>query len=111
MPANAQPFNVEQTGTQTEGKPSSFLNPTGTKGSNAPPKAIGPMMELVVFFAFVIVRAFHPVVIDASKALNEETGKKEFLYQTSSAVIVMTVGMCIMNLITCYVVGGQKQFA
>jgi hypothetical protein len=111
MPANTQALNMEQTGAQTEGKPNSFLNPTGTTGKSAPPKAIGPMMELVVFFAFVLVRAFHPVVIDASKTLNEETGKKEFLYQTSSAVIVMTVGMCIMNLITCYVVGGQKQFA
>merc|ERR1719262_1337711 len=109
MPANAQPFNVEQTGTQTEGKPSSFLNPTGTKGTSAPPKAIGPVMELVVFFAFVIVRAFHPVVIDASKSENEE-GKKVFLYQTSSAVIVMTVSMTFMTVGMCYAIGGKKQF-
>merc|ERR1719486_540312 len=67
-------------------------------------------MELVVFFAFVIVRAFHPVVIDASKSENDE-GKKVFMYQTSSAVIVMTVSMTFMTVGSCYAIGGAKQFA
>jgi hypothetical protein len=67
-------------------------------------------MELVVFFAFVFVRAFHPVVIDGSKKMNPETGKKEFLYQSSSTVIVMTVSMCIMTVGGCYVAGGAAQF-
>merc|ERR1719420_2538704 len=67
-------------------------------------------MELVIFFAFVFVRAFHPVVIDASKSENDE-GKKVFLYQTSSAVIVMTVSMTFMTVGMCYAIGGAKQFA
>jgi hypothetical protein len=95
----------------TTGKPSSFLNPTGTTGQKPPPKAIGPTMELVIFFAFVFVRAFHPVVIDASKKFDETKGKKDFLYQSSSTVIVMTVSMCICCLLSCYMIGGAKQLA
>lgn len=90
-------------------KPSSFLNPTGVKAKEAPPKQIGPVMELVVFFFFVLVRAAHPVVIAASKT--EVDGKSAFPYQSSSTVIVMTVSMCIAFLIQCYALGGKEQFA
>jgi len=93
----------------TERRSGSFLNPTGATPKGPPAKPIGPVMELVVFFAFVIVRAFHPVVIDASKSELED-GRKAFLYQTSSAVIVMTVSMTFMTVGMCYAIGGKKQF-
>jgi hypothetical protein len=91
-------------------KTGSFLNPTGVKAKEAPPKAIGPVMELVVFFIFVLVRAAHPVVIAESKATLED-GTVGFPYQSSSTVIVMTVSMCIGFLIQCYALGGKQQFA
>jgi hypothetical protein len=90
-------------------KTGSFLNPTGVKAKEAPPKAIGPVMELVVFFIFVLVRAAHPVVIAASKS-DLGDGKTGFAYQSSSTVIVMTVSMCIAFLIQCYALGGKQQF-
>jgi drug/metabolite transporter (DMT)-like permease len=89
-------------------KTGSFLNPTGVKAKEAPPKAIGPVMELVVFFIFVLVRAAHPVVIASSKT--EVDGKLQFAYQSSSTVIVMTVSMCIAFLVQCYALGGKQQF-
>jgi hypothetical protein len=91
-------------------KTGSFLNPTGVKAKEAPPKAIGPVRELVVFFIFVLVRAAHPVVIAASKE-DLGDGKMGFAYQTSSTVIVMTVSMCMGFLIQCYALGGKQQFA
>jgi drug/metabolite transporter (DMT)-like permease len=105
-------LNTEQVGQEGAApqKPSSFLNPTGVKAKEAPPKAIGPMMELAVFFLFVLVRAAHPVVIAQSKT-EDETGKSGFPYQSSSTVIVMTVSMCVGFLLQCYALGGKEQFA
>lgn len=88
----------------------SFLNPTGVKAKEAPPKQIGAITELVVFFFFVLVRAAHPVVIASSKTEDAE-GKLGFAYQSSSTVIVMTVSMCLAFLVQCYALGGKEQFA
>jgi len=74
-------------------------------------KAIGPVTEVVVFLAFVLVRAFHPVVIDSSKTLDEETGKKAFAYQKSSVNVAMTLIMGVFTLLLCYAAGGKAQFA
>jgi len=113
-PGNARSSLEQQTGLidpqlPTEQKSGSFLNPTGATPKGPPAKPIGPVMELVVFFAFVLVRAFHPVVIDASKVENWE-GQMVFMYQTSSAVIVMTVSMTFLTVGSCYAIGGTKQF-
>jgi hypothetical protein len=111
-PTTQLPAAMEVQARETQpppGKPNSFLNPTGATATK-PPKAISPIMELVVFFAFVFVRAFHPVVIDASKRYDETKGKKDFLYQSSSTVIVMTVSMCIFCLFFCFAMGGKEQF-
>eukprot|EP00928_Gymnodinium_smaydae_P014844 TRINITY_DN1544_c0_g1_i12.p1 TRINITY_DN1544_c0_g1~~TRINITY_DN1544_c0_g1_i12.p1 ORF type:complete len:375 (-),score=99.76 TRINITY_DN1544_c0_g1_i12:395-1519(-) len=104
-------LNIEpKPGEATQEKPSSFLNPTGAKAKEAPPKAIGPMMELIVFGLFVLVRAAHPVVIAQSKTEDPETGKLGFPYESSSTVIVMTVSMCFGFLGQCYMLGGKEQF-
>jgi hypothetical protein len=68
-------------------------------------------MEMLVFLSFVIVRAFHPVVIDASKRLDESTGRKIFHYQTSSTVILTTCLLAAFSLIFCLFAGGRSQFA
>jgi len=94
-----------------EGRGNSFLNPVGETAKEVPPKAIGATMELVVFIIFVFVRAAHPVVIGASKTLEDPvTGKMSFPYQTSSTVVAMTVGLCIFTMVACLAKGGTKQF-
>lgn len=86
----------------------SFLNPTGAKGTEPPPKEIGPCMEMAVFFSFVMIRAIHPVVIDASKTLDEETGAKSFAYQTSSVVVLSNICIAIIFCTVTFVAGGAK---
>jgi len=105
----ATPFEVGREDEPAR-NPSSFLNPVGQTAKEAPPKAIGARMELIVFFFFVFVRALHPVIISASKIENETTGKSEFPHNKTSPVVAMTVSLCILNLIFCWAVGGKKQF-
>jgi len=99
-----------QGATNADGKPASFLNPVGETAKTVPPKAIGARMELIVFVAFVFIRAFHPVVIGASKTKEDENGKMVFPYQTSSTVVAMTVGLCIFTMFSCLAKGGKEQF-
>lgn len=89
----------------------SFLNPTGVKANEAPPNALGPYIELAIFMAFVMIRAIHPVVIDASKEYDPEQGKKVFMYQTSSVVVLMTCLLFVLCSGLCFLAGGKKQFA
>jgi drug/metabolite transporter (DMT)-like permease len=102
-------LNVTPTQEPAPQKPPSFINPTGVTAKEAPPKAIGPITELVVFFFFVLVRAAHPVVIAESKTTDAD-GKLGFAYQSSSTVICMTVSMCAAFLIQCYAIGGKEEF-
>jgi hypothetical protein len=87
----------------------SFLNPTGAKADIAPPKELGPVAELVIFVVFAMIRAFHPVIIDASKSVDEH-GKKFFAYQASSTVVASVIILLIISHIGVYIVGGQKQY-
>lgn len=88
----------------------SLLYPTGVNGRDPPPKAIGPVAEAIVFIIFVLVRAFHPVVIDSSKVVDEETGKRTFLYLKSSVNVSMTLIMLVLTLLLS-ALGGRAQFA
>jgi drug/metabolite transporter (DMT)-like permease len=66
---------------------------------------------LVVFFSSVLVRAVHPVIIDASKSVDEATGKQVFPYQTSSTVTFSTLLLSVSSIAVCLIVGGKQQFA
>jgi len=63
---------------------------------------------MVVFFSFVMIRAIHPVVIDASKTLDEETGKKGFAYQTSSVVVLSNIVIAVIFVLVTLISGGMK---
>jgi len=88
----------------------SYLNPTGSEAGALPPKAIGPVMEMVVFLTVVMHRAVHPVVIDASKTFDEESGEMTFLYHTSSTVMLSSCLLAAVSLVVCWYSGGKKQF-
>mmetsp|Transcript_18159 Transcript_18159/g.28591 ORF Transcript_18159/g.28591 Transcript_18159/m.28591 type:complete len:387 (-) Transcript_18159:255-1415(-) len=88
----------------------SFLNPTGVNATTAPPKEVGPWMEMFVFVSYILISAFHPIFIDGSKSVDEETGKKYYGYEPMSAVILMTLLISVFTLVFCYAVGGKKEF-
>lgn len=89
----------------------SLLLPTGAHANEPPPKEIGAIMELAIFMILVLVKAFHPVVIDASKGVDEESGKKVFLYNTNSTIVLKDVLVAVLSILFCLAVGGKKQFA
>jgi hypothetical protein len=111
-PLHGESFDmVRQTsGESGRSKSRSFLNPTGEKAGELPPKELGPVLELVMFVVFACIRAFHPVVIDASKSINENTGKKYYAYQTSSAVILQTIIILVISHGGILLTGGYKQY-
>lgn len=88
----------------------SFLNPTGEKGNQPPPKNIGAFMEIFVFSVLVMIKAMHPVVIDASKSVNPETGKKFFAYNTNSTIVTKDCLIAFLSCLFCLIIGGKKQF-
>jgi drug/metabolite transporter (DMT)-like permease len=88
----------------------SFLNPTGAQGATStPPKALPPHGELVLFFLFVLIRAAHPAVIDASKTVDLQ-GKGYFAYSTGSATIVMSLCNLVFWSAITYSIYGAEVF-
>mmetsp|Transcript_143434 Transcript_143434/g.275479 ORF Transcript_143434/g.275479 Transcript_143434/m.275479 type:complete len:356 (-) Transcript_143434:136-1203(-) len=86
--------------------------PTSPASSFIPtPSRTGPVTEMVVFFAFIMIRAIHPIVIDGSKTLDEDTGKKGLLYQNSSVVIVQGFLLAGVSQLQTFVVGGRALYA
>jgi len=67
-------------------------------------------MEMVIFLTYVIIRAFHPVVIGESKTAIDENGKKSYPYQSGSLTMTMAFSTCIFFLAFCYLKGGPAQF-
>jgi len=92
------------------GRTTSFLNPTGVDAKSPPPKTINPWMEMFVFVSYILISAFHPIFIDGSKSVNEETGKKYYGYEPMSTVVLMTLLISVFTLVFCYAVGGKKEF-
>lgn len=116
MTSQQQSFGIQEprsyiSNQRAGSKSGSFLNPTGVNANEAPPNALGPFVELGIFMAFVMIRAIHPVVIDASKEYDPEQDKKVFMYQTSSVVVLMTCLLFVLCSSICYLVGGKAQFA
>lgn len=88
----------------------SWLNPTGSEAGAPPPREIGPVMEMFVFLTVVMHRAVHPVVIDASKTFDKESGQKIFLYHTSSTILLSSSLLAAVSLAVCLTSGGKAQF-
>lgn len=96
-----QSFNVEAgiagagtaggvTGQDEPPKTGSFLNAAGNKPATKH-QAVSATAELALFAFFVLTRAIHPSIIDASKTLDPVTGKKVYGYASGTTVIMMTL--------------------
>jgi len=79
----------------------------GVKPASAGP-SVGVQVGLFVFFVFT--RALHPTIIDASKSVNEETGKKGFAYGTMTVVLGETIVTLIVAQAMCIMFGGVAEW-
>jgi hypothetical protein len=105
----ARQVSAQSTQTRNSGRSKSFLNPTGVDAASPPPKDIGAWVELAVFVSYVLVSAFHPIFIDASKSVGDD-GKKFYSYNALSTVVLMTLIISFFTIYLCYAIGGQKEF-
>lgn len=58
----------------------------------------------------MFTRAVHPTIIDASKSVDAETGKKYFAYGNMTVVLGETFVTIVVAQLMCLVLGGQKQW-
>mmetsp|Transcript_23961 Transcript_23961/g.80931 ORF Transcript_23961/g.80931 Transcript_23961/m.80931 type:complete len:347 (-) Transcript_23961:194-1234(-) len=76
------------------------------------PASSGPSVGLQVglFIFFVMTRALHPTIIDASKTVNPDTGKKAFEYGTMTVVLGETVVTLVIAQLMALGFGGMKEW-
>mmetsp|Transcript_43248 Transcript_43248/g.111697 ORF Transcript_43248/g.111697 Transcript_43248/m.111697 type:complete len:343 (-) Transcript_43248:211-1239(-) len=79
----------------------------GVKPARAGPSAA---LQVSLFIFFVFTRAIHPTIIDASKSVNEETGKKYFAYGSMTVVLGETVVTLIVAQLMALVLGGVSEW-
>lgn len=66
--------------------------------------------QIALFVFFVFTRAVHPTIIDASKSINPETGKKYFAYGQMTVVLGETVVTLVVAQLMAIVLGGMEQW-
>lgn len=57
------------------------------------------------------MRAVHPVIIESSKTIDEESGKKVFAYQTYSTTTSSAICIAVLMLFVSAAVGGKAELA
>jgi len=85
---------------------------TGKEFRDLKPAASGPSAatKIGLFVFFVFTRAIHPTIIDASKSINEETGKKYFAYGQLTVVVGETVVTLVVASLMALVLGGMSEW-
>jgi len=76
----------------------------------SPPAGYGAGVKIALFAVFVSTRAFHPLVIDASKSIDEETGKKYFAYGDMTVVLCENVATIIVMQVAALLHGGMEEW-
>merc|ERR1712061_417730 len=69
---------------------------------------MGLQVGLSVFF--VMTRAIHPTIIDASKSIDPETGKKYFAYGEMTVVLGETVVTLVIAQLMAVMIGGVSEW-
>jgi len=85
---------------------------TGKEFRDLKPAASGPSAatKIALFVFFVFTRAVHPTIIDASKSINEETGKKYFAYGQMTVVLGETVVTLVVAQVMAIALGGMSEW-
>ncbi|CAE8723251.1 unnamed protein product [Polarella glacialis] len=85
---------------------------TGAEFKDAPKAVAGPSnsAKLGLFCFFVVTRALHPTLIDASKTVNEETGKRGLAYGNMTVVLGECIFTVIVGQILALALGGMKEW-
>jgi len=92
------------------GRGDSFLNPTGPS-ANAPAPGVGKWVEIGLFVFFVLSRAIHPTIIDASKTREPELDdERKIRYSSISTIIVLNVFTIFSMICVTFASGGNEQF-
>lgn len=66
--------------------------------------------KICLFTFFVLTRAIHPTIIDASKSVDPVTGKKSFAYGNMTVVLGETVITLILAQLICLASGGVSEW-
>lgn len=66
--------------------------------------------KVLLFAVFVVLRAWHPVVIDASKTVDIETGHRYFAYGDMTVVIGETLLTICVGSLTAIWIGGLRHW-
>eukprot|EP00441_Pelagodinium_beii_P041396 CAMPEP_0197647830 /NCGR_PEP_ID=MMETSP1338-20131121/26592_1 /TAXON_ID=43686 ORGANISM="Pelagodinium beii, Strain RCC1491" /NCGR_SAMPLE_ID=MMETSP1338 /ASSEMBLY_ACC=CAM_ASM_000754 /LENGTH=347 /DNA_ID=CAMNT_0043221705 /DNA_START=56 /DNA_END=1099 /DNA_ORIENTATION=+ len=90
--------------------PSSATAYTGKEFKDLPSSGPSAIAKLGLFTFFVCTRAMHPTIIDASKSVDPETGKKYFAYGQMTVVIGETVVTLILAQLICLASGGMNEW-
>jgi len=83
---------------------------TGNEFKDLPtPQAVGPSTatKIGLFAFFVVTRAVHPTIIDASKTVDPDTGKKSFAYSEMTIILVETIVSLILGQAMAFGLGGK----
>jgi len=83
---------------------------TGAEFKDVASDGPSTVVKLCLFVFFVFTRAVHPTIIDASKSVDPETGKKGFAYGNMTVVIGECVVTLIIAQLMCLALGGMSQW-
>jgi len=83
---------------------------TGAEFKGIAPSEPSAIAKIGLFAFFVMTRAVHPTIIDASKSTDPETGKKFFAYGNMTVVLGETVVTIIVAQLMCLVIGGTDEW-
>jgi UDP-sugar transporter A1/2/3 len=84
---------------------------TGAEFKDLPkPSGPGTAAKIGLFCFFVMTRAIHPTIIDASKTMDEETGKRGLAYGKMTVVIAESFFTLIAGQLLALALGGMKEW-
>jgi len=80
------------------------------KNLDAAPKGYGAGVKLALFAFFVLTRAFHPLIIDASKSTDPESGKRYFAYGDMTVVLCENMMTIVAMQVAALAHGGIEEW-
>eukprot|EP00421_Protoceratium_reticulatum_P002192 CAMPEP_0168371100 /NCGR_PEP_ID=MMETSP0228-20121227/7600_1 /TAXON_ID=133427 /ORGANISM="Protoceratium reticulatum, Strain CCCM 535 (=CCMP 1889)" /LENGTH=159 /DNA_ID=CAMNT_0008383983 /DNA_START=74 /DNA_END=550 /DNA_ORIENTATION=- len=83
---------------------------TGQEFKDLKPAGPSAAAKIGLFVFFVLTRAIHPTIIDASKTADPETGKKGFAYGQMTVVLGETVVTLVVAQLMALVLGGSGEW-